>query len=155
AGRRQELVKVLVGAKEGINLLLDAYEQKRLDISSADISSAEKHRHSNKMDTRGFAMLQGVKRMVEDEKNLFKHRLMTYRTIAEQKKGDPIKGKTLFQTCLMCHAVGNEGQNIAPALDGSANRDTEALLTAIIDPDAAVESNYAVYRVIKKDGSTV
>lgn len=155
AGQRQELVKVLAGSKEGINLLLDAYEQKLLDISSFDISSAEKLHHSNKMDTRGLAILEGVKRMVEDEKNLFKHRLMTYRTIAEQKKGDPIKGKTLFQTCLMCHAVGNEGQNIAPALDGSANRDTEALLTAIIDPDAAVESNYAVYRVIKKDGSTV
>ncbi len=51
--------------------------------------------------------------------------------------------------------MGNKGQDIAPALDGSANRDTEALLTAILDPDAAVESGYAVYRVTKKDGSSI
>lgn len=55
-----------------------------------------------------------------------------------------------FQTCLLCHQVGNKGQNIAPALDGSASREYEALLTAILNPDAAVESNYAVYRVKKK-----
>lgn len=40
-------------------------------------------------------------------------------------------------------------------MDGSANRENEALLTAILDPDAAVESNYAVYRVTKKNGSTI
>jgi putative heme-binding domain-containing protein len=75
--------------------------------------------------------------------------------IAEKKEGNALEGKILFQTCLMCHKVGNKGQNIAPALDGSANRDNEALLTAILDPDAAVESNYAVYRVTKKDGSSI
>ena len=58
-------------------------------------------------------------------------------------------GKVLFQTCLACHQVGKEGQGIAPALDGSANRENEALLTAILDPDAAVESGYSVYRVNK------
>lgn len=75
--------------------------------------------------------------------------------IAEKKDGEAKAGKVLFQTCLLCHKAGNEGKNIAPALDGSASRENEALLTAILDPDAAVESNYAVYRVTKKNGSTV
>lgn len=69
--------------------------------------------------------------------------------------GDPKAGKLLFQTCLLCHQVGTSGQTIAPALDGSAAREPEALLTAILDPDAAVESGYAVFRVMKKDGTSV
>lgn len=132
-----------------------AYEQKLLDISAFDISSAEKVHQTNRMDLRGLAILEGAKKMMEEEKSIFQQRLTKYVAIGEQKVGDPIKGKSLFQTCLMCHAVGNQGQNIAPALDGSANRDLEALITAIIDPDAAVESNYAVYRITKKDGGNV
>ena len=56
---------------------------------------------------------------------------------------------------MLCHRVGAKGQEIAPALDGSASRENEALLTAILDPDAAMESSYAVYRVVKKDGNRV
>ena len=75
--------------------------------------------------------------------------------IAAKHGGNVKEGKLLFQTCLLCHQVAGNGQNIAPALDGSASRESEALLTAILNPDAAVESSYAVYRVIKKDGSSV
>src|SRR3546814_6812602 len=41
------------------------------------------------------------------------------------------------------------------ALDGSGARDDESLLTAILDPDAAVEGGYALYRVTKKDNGVV
>lgn len=34
-------------------------------------------------------------------------------------------------------------------------RENEALLTALLDPDAAVESSYAVFRITKKDGSSM
>ena len=65
-------------------------------------------------------------------------------------------GKALFTgLCLSCHLVGSEGAGFAPALDGSAHRDNEALLTAILDPDAAVEGGYALYRISKKDGSVL
>src|SRR5690606_35280146 len=121
--QKQELVRVLSGSKEGVGLLLTAYEQKLLDISAFDISSAEKVHQANRMDLRGLTILDGAKKRMEEEKGIFQQRLTKYLAIGEQQVGDPIKGKSLFQTCLMCHAVGNQGQNIAPALDGSANRD--------------------------------
>lgn len=40
-------------------------------------------------------------------------------------------------------------------MDGSANRNIEHLITAIVDPDAAVEGAYGLFRVTRKDGSTV
>jgi putative membrane-bound dehydrogenase-like protein len=149
-----EMAGILSGSKEGVSVLLAAYEKQLIDPSTFDLSTAERIQQTNKLDPRGLAIMEAVKKREEDEKNAFKTKLTRYMTIAEKNDGDAVKGKVLFQTCLMCHSVGNEGQNIAPALDGSASRDHEALLTAIIDPDAAVESNYALYRVTKKDGST-
>lgn len=152
--QRRELVNTLSGSKEGVAVLLAIHEQKFLDAASFDLSAAERVHQINRLDPRGLTILEEAKKLEEEEKNAFKSTLTRYMAIAGKNEGDAVKGKALFQTCLMCHSVGNEGQDIAPALDGSANRDNEALLTAIIDPDAAVESNYALYRVTKKDGSS-
>lgn len=73
----------------------------------------------------------------------------------EANPGDPVKGKAIFSSCLACHQVGAEGQDIAPALDGSGHRELEHLLTAIVEPDAAVESGYGLYRITKTDDSVV
>ena len=78
-----------------------------------------------------------------------------YAEAATKLKGDPTIGQGLFQMCLSCHAVGDTGFSIAPALDGSASRETHALLTAIILPDVAVEGGYELHRVIRKDGTMV
>tara|TARA_R110000851_G_scaffold285750_3_gene439500 strand:- start:366 stop:785 length:420 start_codon:yes stop_codon:yes gene_type:complete len=67
-------------------------------------------------------------------------------------------GLKIFQgtpTCLMCHKVGDQGQDFAHALDGWATKENKALLTAILNPDAAVESSFALYRLTKKDGSSM
>jgi len=40
-------------------------------------------------------------------------------------------------------------------LDGSAERELHALMTAIVNPDAAVEGGYHLHRVVKKDGSSI
>jgi putative heme-binding domain-containing protein len=64
------------------------------------------------------------------------------------------EGRLLVQgICLSCHAIGGEGVGFAPPLDGSANRDPDGLLAAIVDPDAAIESVFRSYRVEKKDGT--
>ena len=78
-----------------------------------------------------------------------------YVVAASKLKGDPTVGGGIFNICLTCHAVGNQGYSIAPALDGSANRETHALLTAIMRPDVAVEGGYELTRVIRKDGTMV
>src|SRR5690606_34071728 len=82
-------------------------------------------------------------------------KLQRFMAIAEKNDGNPENGEKLFQTCLLCHSVGGKGYDFAPALDGSALRENEALLTAILNPDAALESSYAVYRITKKDGGNI
>ncbi len=63
------------------------------------------------------------------------------------------EGKLLVQTiCLSCHVIGGKGIALAPPLDGSAARDLDAIITAILDPDAAVENVFRLYRVETKEG---
>ena len=75
--------------------------------------------------------------------------------IATQLEGNVATGQALFQMCLSCHAVGDQGYSIAPALDGSASREPHALLTALLRPDVAVEGGYELTRVIHKDGTMI
>ena len=154
ATEKTELVTLLSSSSQNAGLLLNVYEQKGFDLSAFTISVAERIANTNRNDNRGRVIVEGVKKREEEKKAILGEKIKKYIAIAEKKVGNPNDGKMLFQTCLMCHQVGNKGQNIAPALDGSASRDYEALLTAILNPDAAVESNYALYRVTRNDGSS-
>ena len=155
ATEKAEMVSILSGSNQSATVLMNVFGQKGLDLSAFNLSSAERIVNANRSDQRGQAIMEGVKKREEEKKKAFDGELTRYMVIARKNGGNPNEGKKLFQTCLMCHQVGNKGQNIAPALDGSASREYEALLTAILNPDAAVESSYAVYRVRKKDGQSL
>ncbi|MBO9611268.1 MAG: HEAT repeat domain-containing protein [Dyadobacter sp.] len=150
---KKDLATVLSSSPQGAGLLLALHEKKQLPLSAFDLPAAERIAGATKNDARSTAIMNGVKQREETRRKEFKGKLTKYIAIAEKHGGNPETGKVLFQTCLLCHQVGNQGQTIAPALDGSAKRENEALLTAILNPDAAVESGYAVYRVTKKDGT--
>ena len=155
ATEKAEMVSVLAGSNQSATVLMNVFGQKGLDLSAFNLSSAERIVNANRSDQRGQAIMEGVKKREEEKKKAFDGELKRYMVIANKNGGNPNEGKKLFQTCLLCHQVGNKGQNIAPALDGSASREYEALLTAILNPDAAVESSYAIYRVKKKDGQSL
>ena len=153
--QKKLITKDLSASKKGALLLKQLFEKELLSHKAFDISSAEKVRLSNKNDPIGTKILDQVKKQREEDKKTFEAKLSHYMAIAEKENGNAAEGETLFQVCLLCHTVGDKGYNYGPALDGSALRENEALLTAILDPDAALEGSYAVYRVTKTDGSTV
>lgn len=65
-----------------------------------------------------------------------------------QKPGDIAKGKEVFtKTCAVCHKAKGEGADIGPPLDGAGVNGIESLLRNILQPSAAVESGFRVYRV--------
>lgn len=69
---------------------------------------------------------------------------------------DPVAGKQLFATvCSTCHKVGDTGFSVGPDLASLTNLSRESLLEAIVDPNKAVESKYAMYVAETTDGRTV
>ncbi|WP_373514149.1 HEAT repeat domain-containing protein, partial [Persicitalea sp.] len=150
-----KLAQTLTASRRGAAVVMAVYGKSPTDLALLPPAVTERLAEVNRNDRRSQAMLVAVEKSKEEKKVETKAKIKKYTAIAAKNTGDPSEGKLLFQTCLLCHQVGNDGQNIAPALDGSASRETQALLTAILYPDAAVESGYALYRINKIDGSVV
>lgn len=154
--QKKAFVDLLSGSKEGSAILLTLYGRQQIDIDAFDPSSAERvyNAHLNKSVAKEIAEAAQMK--AEEDRKAFNNKFEKYMSIVQKKEGNVSRGKVIFETtCLLCHRVGDKGQSIAPALDGSSSRSNEALLTAILNPDVAVEGGYAVYRVIKNDNSTL
>ena len=68
---------------------------------------------------------------------------------------DPEVGKSFFvRHCSACHQLGGVGQNVGPDLKVLKNRSATAMLTAILDPNQAVEQKYQSYTILTVDGRT-
>jgi putative heme-binding domain-containing protein len=154
--QKQQLVKAFTGSKVEALALIQLYKTKQIDDRVFDLSSAEilaqYYRNRNIVANE---ILKKVKKRVQEEESKFASKLQHHLKVAKTVQGNPENGKMLFTTCLMCHQVGKEGQKIAPPLDGSAHREPEALLTAILNPNAAFEGNFNLFRVTKKDNTSL
>lgn len=100
-------------------------------------------------------LLNGPHLLSATEARAQAEKLAKYKVIAA-KAGDAKAGQTIFTSiCLSCHTVAGKGANLAPALDGSAHRDLDGLLRALLTPNAAVEGGYRAFRVETKDGRLI
>lgn len=66
------------------------------------------------------------------------------------------RGAALFGThCASCHHFRGQGFSVGPNLGALSDRSGTFLLTAMIDPNAAVENRYLGYSIETVDGSTL
>jgi putative heme-binding domain-containing protein len=67
-------------------------------------------------------------------------------------KGDAVKGKDLFtKTCATCHKLFGEGNSIGPDLTGADRKNTDWLLSQIVDPSAFIRPEFVNHNVEMKD----
>jgi putative heme-binding domain-containing protein len=155
SAQKRQLVSVVSQSKQGADMLFfEFYLKKLLTADAFELSAAERVQAIRLNDDGRTRLMTEVLARIAEEKKQVHAKIEAYMKAAETLTGDPVKGKETFAACLMCHRVGDEGLDIAPPLDGSGHRDLEHLLTAIVDPDAAVEGGYNLYQITKKDGST-
>jgi putative membrane-bound dehydrogenase-like protein len=70
--------------------------------------------------------------------------------------GDRERGRELYRKrCSDCHVWEGEGHATGPDLGESRNKSWSALLTALLDPNQAVDQRYAAYTVLTTDGRTL
>jgi putative heme-binding domain-containing protein len=70
--------------------------------------------------------------------------------------GDAVRGAEQFrQLCANCHVWRDQGVAVGPNLAALTDRTPQFLLTAILDPNAAVENRYLNYQVDLTDGRSL
>ena len=80
----------------------------------------------------------------------------TERLMALGKRGGNVaNGKTLAALCTACHTIQGQGGLIGPNLSGAGAMGLEAVIRNIVDPNAAMEAAYRIYRVELKGGELV
>lgn len=71
-------------------------------------------------------------------------------------KADPLKGRLIFEKqCVTCHRVGTIGVNVGPDIADSRTKTPDVLLTAILDPNRAIDNNYFGYTVVTEEGKVL
>ncbi len=71
-------------------------------------------------------------------------------------KGDAARGQAQYLArCIACHRAAGQGFQVGPDLITVKTKGREALLTAILDPNKEVASQYIAYVVNTKDGQTL
>jgi putative heme-binding domain-containing protein len=78
--------------------------------------------------------------------------------IARYREAMPVAGQAeagaivFRRACATCHRLGSEGFAVGPDLASLNDRSSETLLTAILDPNRAVEAKFVNYTLATKDG---
>jgi len=70
--------------------------------------------------------------------------------------GDAGRGKEVFGSlCIQCHSMGSEGGDLGPNLGEINRKSAETLLHDILDPNAAVDAQYASYTIDLPSGDVL
>jgi putative membrane-bound dehydrogenase-like protein len=73
-----------------------------------------------------------------------------------QLTGDAARGRTVFgASCAPCHRLRGEGHEVGPDLGMVAGKPLDWLLTAILDPNQAVETRYRAWAATLGSGESV
>ncbi|MBW3539408.1 MAG: c-type cytochrome [Planctomycetes bacterium] len=67
--------------------------------------------------------------------------------------GDAARGRQVFEKrCASCHKLQGIGKEVGPDLAALEDKSPKSLLTAILDPNRAVEAKYVNYTAVTKEG---
>jgi len=150
---KASIIAALASTSQGIHLLVNLVDSKNIAVEGISLPSAERIIHLHKDNPVAKSIHQHAAKRQRSQLATAMARIPKLEKLAESKPGNAMIGKALFTgMCLSCHVVGDQGIGIGPALDGSAKRDTNHLLTALFNPDAAAESAYILFRTIESSG---
>ena len=96
----------------------------------------------------------------EEAKTIFSVAGEDYPSITQllKRKGDPVKGKELFntKTCMICHEAGGTGINFGPGLSEIGDKlDAKALYQAILQPSEKISMGFEGWEVTLKNKTTL
>ncbi len=145
---RSQVLDLLLSREAGIDVLLTAVETKRLSTNQLDAARRDRLLNHKRPDIRDRA-----RKFLSAASSTTRQQVLSQYQQALRLTGDVSRGKGIFaQRCSACHQLEGVGHKVGADLAGSRDKSPQALLTAILDPNQAVEARYNSYVAVTQDG---
>jgi putative membrane-bound dehydrogenase-like protein len=148
---RREVTETMLRQPERIRAFLDAVQAGRIKPSELDAQRSQQLVHDPRPDIRDRArkLLRGS--LPADRRQV----LRRYQA-ALKFKGDTARGKVVFRkNCATCHRVAGIGVAVGPEISDTLGKTPAQILNDILDPNAAIDSNYINYNITTKSGKVL
>jgi putative membrane-bound dehydrogenase-like protein len=151
-GLRTQVLEVLSRRDEWLRAALEAVEKKQLPAAEIDAV-----RRQRLLDHRDRAVRERAAKAFAGAANPDRQKVIdAYAAEIAKLPGDAARGQKVFaKTCSVCHKLGGVGNEVGPDLASLNDKSTDYLLTAILDPNRAVEARYVGYVAETKSGLTI
>ena len=147
---RGQVLDTLFGRPLWTRMTIEAIEKKTLPAQEIDAS-----RRQRLLSHKDAQIRASATKVFAASTNIDRGKVLDLYTISLPEKTDLARGAKLFQkSCATCHKLGDVGQNVGPDLASVGDKSVQGLLTAILDPNKAVEARYINYVATTKKGLT-
>ncbi len=144
---REKVQAVLLSQREWMTVLLKALEDGTVERASIDITV-----QARLLDHPDPAVVQRARKYFSAQTDDRTKIVEAHRDVL-QAAGDVARGKQAFEkTCAKCHMPQQQRARLGPDLSGISSKTKQELLTAILNPSAAIEPRFVNYIVMTKDG---
>ena len=147
---RVQVCNVLLRREAWRDELLEALETKILTPTDLDATSRQRLLIHNQKAVRDRAA-----KVLAINLNTDRAKLVTEYLPIVREGGDPQHGSQIFQKrCAQCHKLGDVGHAVGPDLMSLTDKSAEAMVTAVLDPNRAVEAKFTTFTAVTKAGIT-
>jgi putative heme-binding domain-containing protein len=120
------------------------------DVPPGEIDAARRQRL---LEHESAAVREKAQRLFAGAVNKDRAKVVANFRPAAQLPGDAQRGAAVFKKhCAACHRLTGMGHAVGPDLSALTDRSPEAMLTAIFDPNRAVEARYLDFTAVTDDG---
>jgi putative heme-binding domain-containing protein len=148
---RREVTEALLRQPERVAALLDAIEAGQIksgDLDPLRVRQLVQHPRAE-LRTRALKLLR-------DSLPADRRKVLAKYQESLKLQGDPKRGKVVFEkNCATCHRVAGVGIQVGPDISDTLSRTPAALLNDILDPNAAIDSNYVSYTITTVGGKVL
>lgn len=145
---RQNILNVLLVRDDWAGQLLTAIESGKIEASQLDASRRQAFLVHKSPELRRRAEKLFQTAGSEDRRKV----LVAHQDVLKLTP-DVERGREVFKKrCAACHKLGDVGHDVGPNLAALSDHSPTVMLTAILDPNRAVEDKYREYQILQHDG---
>jgi putative heme-binding domain-containing protein len=148
---RTQVLDVLLVNPMWTRMLVEALENKQFPASEVDAA-----RRQRLLNHRDQSIRTAAVKLFAAASDPDRNAIVNDYWLKLPEKADTSRGAKLFlKACAACHKLGNVGQAVGPDLASVGDKSPQGLLTAMLDPNRAVEARYVNYLATTRSGLTV